>query len=461
MASFKFSARDAYRLVVWAGFLLVLAANAPGHLSYDSVAQLHEGHFGRRETWGPAFYAWILGLFDRFIPGTALYVAASALLLFASFASLAWLRPRTSWLAVPVMALAALAPQVLIYQGIVWKDVLFANLAVCGLIALAHAARSWEQPRHRWLWLAAALLLEGAAAQTRQNGLVAGVVAALALGWIASRGRLWRGARWVAGGLVAFALASQLIGMASLATLVRVGGDAGAGVGVGLRLVQSYDLVGAAALDPTYRFNVIAAHDPAAARVLQARARLDYTGERIDVIDRDQTTTAAFDTVPSPVIRDQWLDLVERRPGLYLRVRAEDFRWVLTTPVIDRCLAVNLGADAPPRLMGDLHITRRWTGTDQQLANYVSWLVDTPLYRHFTYLALSLALSGFFLWRREPQDIAMLGLQVGSLGFAASFFLISIACDYRYLYFCDLAAIVGLVYLALDPARRPRREPSA
>ena len=37
------------------------------------------------------------------------------------------------------------------------------------------------------------------------------------------------------------------------------------------------------------------------------------------------------------------------------------------------------------------------------------------------------------------------------LSFAASFVVISIACDYRYLYFTDIAALTGLIYLAVDP----------
>jgi hypothetical protein len=31
-----------------------------------------------------------------------------------------------------------------------------------------------------------------------------------------------------------------------------------------------------------------------------------------------------------------------------------------------------------------------------------------------------------------------------------------VACDYRYLYFLDMAAISGLIYLALDPSLRRR-----
>jgi hypothetical protein len=36
--------------------------------------------------------------------------------------------------------------------------------------------------------------------------------------------------------------------------------------------------------------------------------------------------------------------------------------------------------------------------------------------------------------------------------FTASFFVISIACDYRYLYFLDVAALTACFYLVLDTA---------
>jgi hypothetical protein len=96
------SARTAFRTVLAAGLLVMLGANLPGHLSYDSVAQLYEGHFHIRETWGPALFAWVLGFFDGFIRGTSLYVTVSAALFFGALAAMAGLRPRTSWWAAPV-----------------------------------------------------------------------------------------------------------------------------------------------------------------------------------------------------------------------------------------------------------------------------------------------------------------------------------------------------------------------
>src|SRR5262245_56200576 len=91
----KVEARSAVGLVLVGGFLLMLGAGLPGHLSFDSIAQLHEGHLHVRETWGPAIYVWLLGFFDGIIPGAGLYVVASALLLFVSLISLCDLRPAT------------------------------------------------------------------------------------------------------------------------------------------------------------------------------------------------------------------------------------------------------------------------------------------------------------------------------------------------------------------------------
>ena len=44
----------------------------------------------------------------------------------------------------------------------------------------------------------------------------------------------------------------------------------------------------------------------------------------------------------------------------------------------------------------------------------------------------------------------MAALIASALAFTASFFVISISCDYRYLYFLDLSALAALFYLSLD-----------
>nr|MEA2799510.1 hypothetical protein [Phenylobacterium sp.] len=449
----QISARSAFRAVLAAGLLVMLGANLPGHLSYDSVAQLYEGHFHVRETWGPALYAWILGVFDGIIPGTALYVTASAVLFYGTLASLSDLRPRTHWLAVAVAAPIMIIPQVLIYQAIVWKDVAFANTAVGGMVCLAHAAKVWPNARRRWLFLAAAVVLLAIASQVRQNGIIAAVFAALALGWIASRGRWLRGAAWGVGGLLAVVVAGQAFTKLSIPPHA----PPDPGVKTGLRIVQNYDLIGAAALDPTYRLEDMAAADPVDTAVIRTRAHLDYSGRRVDFMDRDKALSDALWRVPDAAVQKQWKNLILKNPALYLRVRWEDFRWVFAPPVIDWCLPVYVGVDAPVEKMAPLRLEHRFVESDAQLNNYASWFLDTPVYWHWFYAGISLVLAGLFVWRRQPADIAMAGLQLGGAAFAASFFIISIACDYRYLYFTDLAALAGLIYAAIDPPMPWRR----
>ncbi|MFL5295197.1 MAG: hypothetical protein ACJ798_02330 [Phenylobacterium sp.] len=447
------SPRQAVRAVAAAGLLVILGVNLPGHLSYDSVAQLYEGHFHVRETWGPALYAWVLGFFDQFIPGTSLYVTVSGAIFFASLASLTDLRPRTRWAAPLVLALLLLTPQLLIYQGIVWKDVMFANCAVASTICIAHAAKDWDDARRRWTLLLIALVLMAAGTQVRQNGIIAGLFAAIAVGWIGAGGRWRRGAVW---GVGAFA-ALLVTGWAETKLSEPAKAPKDTATSTGVHIVQTYDVIGAAALDPTYRLDILAAQDPAAAEMVRERGKLDWSGRRVDFLDRDTAIQGPINSLPDRAWSRQWLDLVFKHPALYLRVRWEDFRWVFAPPVIDWCLPVYVGVDAPVEKMAPLGLRHRFVQSDAELNNYASWFLGTPVLAHSAYAAICLILGGLFLWRRDPADIPMAGLQLAGAAFAASFFIISIACDYRYMYFTDLAAMAGLVYAAVDPPTPWRR----
>jgi hypothetical protein len=440
-------ARQALGIVLAAGFLLMLGANLPGHLSYDSVAQLYEGHFHVRETWGPPIYAWLLGVFDAVVPGTALYVTASGLLFFASLAGLAAVRRRVSWVSVAFAGLMALTPQVLIYQGIVWKDVAFANTAVGGCVCLAIAFVRWDARRLRWAWLVAAMLLLAVAALVRQNGVIVPIVAALGLGWVGARGSWRRGAAWAGGGLLAVLVAMKILGVVAVPQW-----DAPeTGVKTGVRIVQNYDLIGAVTLDPSYRLADIEASNPAEAAIIRARGSRSWSPDRIDWLDRDAVLGEALYAVPDEVAMRQWLDLILHRPELYLRIRWQDFQWVFLTPEPGRCLPSYTGVDAPAAKLRPLGIPHRYSGADEQLHNYDTWFTGTPAQEHWAYAIAALLVAGLLLLRRDPADIAMAALMLGALAVTASFFVISIACDYRYLYALDLAALVGLFYVALEP----------
>ncbi len=454
-------ATDVVRWIVIAGYLLMLAVNLPGHLSVDPVLSLYEGRFHERITWGPPFHAWLLGVFDELLAGTSLYVVASGLMLFGGWLWLIRMTGRSSWLAVPVAAAIVVTPNILIYQGIVWKDVFFANSATLGFILLVAAARGWEAGRKPLLALAAAALMFAMAALVRQNGLIAWLPAAAAVAWaVASAkkvGRRWPlAAGWGLGWLVAVAMVAKILSV----TATPVAGGDDVAVSRGVRIVQHYDLAGALALDPTLPLRHLDRADPAADDLLRARAGQVWSPERVDHLGADEAVGQTFWKLPDEAIRAEWLQLIVEHPGIYLKTRLADFAWVLATPQIDRCLPIHVGVDGPAEPMAKLGIAVARDGADTQLYNYTTWFLDTPVMSHVAYLVLSVLVAGALMMRRRAEDMAIIALQLAAIGFVASFLVISIACDYRYLYFLDVAALTGLFYLSLDPAvwrRRSRR----
>lgn len=440
------SADTVARYILGAGFLVMLALSLPGQMTYDSLAQLHEGRVGVRETWGPAVYAAVLGFFDHLAPGPGLYVTASAFVAYAALIGLIGLRPRTSWWGAFAAALLVLSPALLIYQGVVWKDVLFANLALAAFVLLARIARDWRPDARPWLALAGLVLLLALAAQVRQNGLVAALIAALVMAWtVRGEGRA-ASLAWGGGGLVAVMLAALVCGWLAepAQSQIKVSNP-------GLRILQQYDIIGVAAHDPKVRLKDIAAVSPSSEDTILHRATRLYSAERVDYLGSDSIIGRALWRTPPEVIAAQWRDVILEHPGLYLRHRLSVFRWVFLTPEIDSCSPAVFGVTGPATLAASLDIPLGQDPVDRSLANYASWLLDTPVFSHLTYALLALATAIVLLIRRQPQDVAVAGLMVAALGFAASFFLISLACDYRYLYFLDLAALAGLFYLALDP----------
>ena len=445
-------ARIAYVLALVAGWAAMLAVDLPGHLTLDSLYELYEGRFRVRQSWAPSFYAWVLGVFDKLAPGTGLYVAVSGLLLTGALASFVWLRGRASgWGAVAAVLMAA-SPLVLIYQGIVWKDVLFANAAIAGMVALAWALQRPHPPWRRGLLLAAALLLLAAAALLRQNGVVVAMAAAAALGWILARGRLRRGLAWGLGALVAIVAVSHALNLST-----QPGGPgSGDGMDEGLRILQGYDILGAISRDPEVALPAITAAAPAQADVLRDLGPRYYSAQRTDLTDGQPRLRAALGAIPDAALARDWRGLILHRPGLYLAERSAVFRWVFLTPVIDRCLPVALGVQGPDDVRSALGLERRWSSVDDRLLRFDRLFWGTPVHSHLFYALLAAAVAAVLMMRREPADVVMAALMASALAFAASFFLISIACDFRYLYFLDLAGMAGALYVALDPPWRKR-----
>jgi hypothetical protein len=433
------------------GFGALLAFNWPGQMSYDSVVQLLDGRSGQYDSWHPPVMAWLLGLFDGLLPGTGLFLLFTALLLFSAWLLLLW-RARGGW-GLPILtALIFATPQLLLYQGTIWKDVLFANAGIAAFVFLAIAAQLWRDIGPRILLLLLCALALSLAALARQNGFLLLPVAAVTLALIA---RTQGASAWRHGlGLV---LASLLV-IAGASYALDFRSDHGEGRSEQIRLAQSYDLVGAVRLDPMIRLAVLEKQAPA----LEAAIRKDgvrlYSPRLVDTLEQSDTLTQAIYHAPPGVIFAQWRQLVFAHPGLYLRERWPVFHWVAAPPDLFVCHPDVVGVDGPADMLKSLGLKEQVRRQDRLLYLYVANFFNTPVLSHLLYGAIAAILAVILARRRTASDIAIAGLQLAALLFAASFFIVSIACDYRYLYFLDLAAMTGaLQFFAgrAKPAGRP------
>lgn len=422
-----------------------LALSWPGQLSYDSVVQLHDGRSGHYNPWHPPVMAWMLGTFDALIPGTGLFVVFDTVLFFAGFASLLWLARRPPWFAVPVAALCVSLPQVFVYQGIVWKDVLFADAAVAGFVCLAHAAAHWNRHR-RWLFVVLALACLALATLARQNGGIALICGLIALVLVARRG----GSGW-AGSLGLGAVATICVSIVLLVTnvLLEMRTEDAWSAPAQIRLLQLYDLIGEVKRDPPLRLETLARANPNLLPLIRSDGVRLYTPIRNDTLVADQPLLAAFAATAPAAVAAQWLDTLIHHPGDYLGVRAQVFRWVFLTPDITQCMPYITGVTGPPQDLKDLGVARPFRPQDRALGNYAALFLPTPLYSHATYAVLAIVLLAYLIRRRLSADIPMAAMLSGALVFTACFFVISIACDYRYLLFLDLSALTGLFYCTI------------
>jgi len=337
-------------------------------------------------------------------------------------------------------------PQLFLFQAIVWKDVLFADACLAGFVCLAHAAAKWQRPRWRFALLGAALMFSTLAVLTRQSGVVVLPCMAAALGLIAVRlanrqkGLLYGGGFFLACAALAFGVnaALQLRASKALGPIEQV------------EDLQLYDIAGMLKRQPDLALPILARDAPAMAKRLREKGALLYTPVQHDRLTHDPVIHALIIASVSAV-GHQWLALVLAHPATYLAVRAEDFAWVFLSLHPDECLVYEVGVSGATADLRATNLSQRYDARDRWLdENYASALVGTPVISHPVFALAGLLSLFVLLRRRRPADLALAGLLASAALYALSYFFISIACQYRYLYAIDLSSIATAFYLAID-----------
>lgn len=442
-------------MIILLGYLASLAANFPGHFPPDALWQLAQGRAGRYNAWHPPVMAWLLGLADGAYPGAWLFVVLDGALFYGALFAFVALERRPRLLCLPVLVVSMISPIVLIYQGVVLKDVLFANAALAGFAALAWAAHLWANPLRRGVLLAVALLLFTLAVLTRQNGFIVAPFAALALGGVATvhtgkggRARTIRAAIWA---VSAMALIGTCDVIATAALMAHA--DGRPENANHLKVLQVFDLAGATRLDPAVSLSVLHARQPALERFLRDQAAPHYRAAGADDLF-SLPGGEAMVTPPGGAAGQQWVSLMRDHPWLYLETRARVWLTTLETPSSAACPMIITGVDGgAPALLARAGLRARDDSKDEWDEDYASRFLGGPLYSHPFYGGLLiLCLAWLALrWRQGdqgPEALVTIAMSLAAIAFAASFFVVSVDCDYRFLYFLDVAAMASLVRLS-------------
>lgn len=429
-----------------------MALHAPGHMSFDSLVQLDEGFNRKYYSWNPPSFSLFLGMTYALFGSTvaALFIS-QALLLVATYRLVAApSTPVALRLCAFVTALAI--PVVLIYAGILWKDVFFAHVALMGF-AVLH--RDVIERRHLFV---AALLL-GAAATIRQQGMVLLVPLLGYALWLAGSGAGRMATRWRLAIVVAsgFFAAYALINMIVKVTAIDLPGKP---YETAVQLIQYYDIAGMTYREPQIALDEFAALPDFDRDRFLRFVRLGYSPERIDYMEAaEKNFTHLFKLGPEGdrVIGRQWRSLLMARPSTYLAHRSDVFSWMLGRHEPLKCAPfIDLVSEVPPGLAERYGLKPGF----HPIAHPFTVTVAIYAFRPWLFLmGGTLAALALFLWRsvqswrgdRDKSHAASSGViptvYLAGLLYALVHFNVGIACDFRYLYFPVLTSIITMVYV--------------
>jgi len=251
-------------------------------------------------------------------------------------------------------------------------------------------------------------------------------------------------------------LAGLLVYAAGAKLAQRTGGVTG--VPGQWKLLQLYDLIGEVKRDPSLELHELSRANPDLNQLIRSDGTRLYTPARNDTLVGSTDLQNEFASTTPAAMATQWNETLLEYPGTYLAVRAKVFFWLFFTPDLVQCDAYYTGLDGPPQYLRELGLGKRFRTQDRALAGYASYFVRTPVFSHVTYAVLAAILIFVLISRSRTADLAIAALLACTLAFTMSFFVIAIACDYRYLLFLDLASIVAVFYCAATwvPGRNVR-----
>lgn len=432
----RLAGQVAVGLAVASALVWALLLGGSGHLSIDSVQHAFDAVGARSvSTQPPAMAAWLAlwGAASDLPRAVMAAVLAQATLGALALGLPAWFaRGPRSWPWLLIAVLVPFSPLLMLYAGIVWKDVLFGSLLLA-CIALLCAASAIERPAAVRLLALASVSGAACLVHLRPQGWVL-LLLALVVVW---RLPAFRAApRWRIPLLAVVVAAVSGLGMVVDRTIP---GHEGRATRAAMANLVRFDLAG------------IDAHRPGAVDFGDALSPTDIAALRAAYVPSRGDGLSGADAY-AQWIRQQPLDQMFRRwwrgviaaPAAYgeHRLQAAAWLWGLRDP--RACLPIHLGVEGLPDQVAALGLATAPRPADVALYAKLSPWLGSPWFRPATYGALILLAAAWAVaFRRGLERRLVLTVVVGALAYSATTTPIAFACDLRYLY-----PLVGLASLA-------------
>jgi hypothetical protein len=415
------------------GFALTLYVFYPGVMTYDARFVYEDIAKGTLGDWQSPVMTVLWALIDPVAPGSASMFLLIVTSYWLAFGLLAFkLANHSIWLAVVVLLLA-LSPPALVFQGIIWRDVLFANSwLLAAALAFAAAGRNANL---RLPAQAMALGLLALGVLLRPNALVAAPLLAAAILWPLRFSLKRTAIFYVPIGIALFGFVQFIYYGALGATRQHP-----------LQSIMVFDLGGISHFSKQNQFPVVwseaethqllnSCYQPTQWDIYWRIEPCEFVMRKLEREDK------LFGT---PAVTTAWLRAIAHHPIAYLEHRGA-FMW-------------NFLARANLTMWtDDIYDPSKTVFPDRPAFNALvaanDALKPTPLLRAGTWLIICIAVVGF-AWRR--RDTPSGAFAIGACGSAAvyvlTYFAVGVASDFRYGYWAVLAGIAGAAALFM---RRP------
>ncbi|HEY1962871.1 MAG TPA: hypothetical protein VGG69_10665, partial [Rhizomicrobium sp.] len=219
---------------------------------------------------------------------------------------------------------------------------------------------------------------------------------------------------------------------------------------VQLEELQLYDIGGMLKREPATPLRILERERPVLVQTLRSDGPRLYTPIGHDRLTDDPAIRRWIKT-SAPIVSRQWRALVFSDFNTWIAVRAQDFAWVFLSQHPKDCLTFAVGVITIPTDLKAAKLRYRYDARDEWLNDsYASPLLGTAAFSHPVFALVGAIALIVLLLRRRPADLAIAGLLLASFLFALSFFVVSVACQYRYLYALDLSALAAGFYLLAD-----------